>query len=104
MAGTQLDTFLEAELPGSWWQVRRVLGNVWAGALVSGRSSPAIRILAPSSKVPVEGERSCCEALSEKQLHPSARLPAHRHSPSHYWRGVACLLGCLLSFLTVPTL
>ena len=50
-------TFLEAELPGGWWQVRRVLGNVWAGALVSGRSSPAIRILAPSSKVPVEGER-----------------------------------------------
>lgn len=49
-------TFLEAELPGGWWQVCRVLGNVWDGALVSGHSSSGIRILTPSSMVPVEGE------------------------------------------------
>ena len=49
-------TFLEAELPGGWWQVCRVLGNVWDGALVSGHSSSGIRILTPSSKVPVEGQ------------------------------------------------
>ena len=49
-------TFLEAELPGGWWQVCRVLGNVWDGALVSGHSSSGIRNLTPSSKVPVEGE------------------------------------------------
>ncbi|MXQ96585.1 hypothetical protein E5288_WYG022888 [Bos mutus] len=49
-------TFLEAELPGGWSQVCRVLGNVWDGALVSGHSSSGIRILTPSSMVPVEGE------------------------------------------------
>lgn len=53
-------TFLEAELPGGWWQVRRVLGNVQAGALVSGHSSPGICILTPSSNVRVEGERLQC--------------------------------------------
>ena len=44
-------TFLEAELPGAWWQVRAVLGNGWAWALVSGHSSPGICILTLSSNV-----------------------------------------------------